>query len=148
MLARRGLTGADAEALLFVSSGGRPLRYSNWRRRVWLPAIEAAALDDLPRKKMRLSRTPTKQDPSKVRFAELPALDFHDLRSNNATALVAAGVDVKTAQVRLGHSSPHVTLALYARVTAEKDREAANKLGVKFRPLPSRGEKPGASGGD
>ena len=40
----RGVTGADADALLFVSALGRPLDCSHWRRRVWLPAWAAAGL--------------------------------------------------------------------------------------------------------
>ncbi|MFP5372953.1 MAG: tyrosine-type recombinase/integrase, partial [Actinomycetes bacterium] len=37
-LARRELTAADAGAWVFVGHDGRPLDYSNWRQRVWLPA--------------------------------------------------------------------------------------------------------------
>ena len=46
-----------------------------------------------------------------------------------ATALVAAGVDVKTAQARLGHSTPATTLGIYARATADADRRAADAIG-------------------
>jgi hypothetical protein len=63
----------------------RPLDYSNGRRRVWEPAVEAAGL---------------------------LGLGFRDLRRTNATALVLEGVDVKTAQARLGHSDPRLTLAI------------------------------------
>jgi integrase len=45
------------------------------------------------------------------------------------------GVNVKTAQERLGHASPRTTLAMYAQVTKEPDREAANRLGERFRDL-------------
>jgi integrase len=107
VLARRGLTAADADALVFVSPDGAPLHYSNWRRRVWRPATIAAGM---------------------------PALRFHDLRSTAATALVAAGTDVKTAQTRLGHSSSRVTLDLYARSTARGDRSAADAVGAYLRP--------------
>jgi hypothetical protein len=31
---------------------------------------------------------------------------FHDLRRLNATTLLVGGIDVKTAQVRLGHADP------------------------------------------
>ena len=37
LIARRGLTQADPDALLFVAADDRPLDYSNWRRRVWVP---------------------------------------------------------------------------------------------------------------
>lgn len=105
-LAGRGLTGADVTQLVF-STGGRPLDYTNWRRRVWVPAC---------------------------RRAGVPGLRFHDLRSMAATVLVASGVDVKTAQTRLGHSSPDVTLRIYARALDEKDREAADTIGHFFDP--------------
>jgi hypothetical protein len=45
---------------------------------------------------------------------------------------VAEGVDIKTAQERLGHSDPRLTLAIYAQATTEADREAANRLGDRF----------------
>jgi integrase len=48
--------------------------------------------------------------------------------------MIAAGVDVKTAQTRLGHSSPQVTLGIYARATAENDRLAADAIGAMVRP--------------
>ncbi len=100
-----GLTGADPTALLFPNAEGKPLDYSNWRRRIWEPAVKAAGLD---------------------------GLNFHDLRRTNATVMVAEGVDVKTAQARLGHSDPRLTLAIYAQATTEGDRSAANKLGARL----------------
>jgi integrase len=59
----------------------------------------------------------------------MPALGFHDLRSNTATALAADGVDVKVAQVRVGHTDPRVTLGVYARATTEADKRAAEMVG-------------------
>jgi len=64
-LRRRGLTEADSDALVFVSPEGGPLRYANWRNRVWSPAREAAGL---------------------------PNLGFHDLRRAMATALETSGL--------------------------------------------------------
>jgi integrase len=104
-LARRGLTGADTDAFVFVMPGGGPLDYSHWRRRVWLPATRAAALD---------------------------GVTFHDLRRVNATAMVLDGVDVRTAQARLGHSDPRLTLGVYAAATSEGDEAAADRLGDRF----------------
>lgn len=98
LLRRRGLTAINSDEFVFVSPDGKPLHYSNWRRRTWEPACERAGLPDLR---------------------------FHDLRSMAATALVAAGVDIKTAQVRLGHSSPSVTLGIYARAVAGLARSLA-----------------------
>jgi site-specific recombinase XerD len=45
-----------------------------------------------------------------------------ELRRANATALVAEGVDVKTAQAKLGHSNPRLTLAIYAQSTEAADK--------------------------
>jgi integrase len=110
-LAQRGLTGRDPEAHVFVSSDGRPLHYSNWRRRVWLPARDRAGLGDLT---------------------------FHDLKHTAATLLVEEGIDIKTAQVRLGHANPQTTLRIYAQVTEATDRAAAKKIGKR---LQGRGRK-------
>jgi integrase len=106
-LATRGLTGADVEAPIFVGPDGLPLHYSNWRQRVWLPATKAAGLS---------------------------GLRFHDLRHTAGTALVTQGVDIKTAQVRLGHANPITTLRVYAQATQQADRDAAKRLGDLFRP--------------
>jgi integrase len=59
-----------------------------------------------------------------------------------ATALVAAGVDIKTTQVRLGHSSPTVTLGIYARATEQADRLAAEAIGALFAPPNDKASAP------
>src|SRR5271166_2490842 len=43
------------------------------------------------------------------------SVDALDVRRFNITKLVASGVDVRTVMNRVGHSSPQVTLALYAQ---------------------------------
>lgn len=110
-LARRGLTGADADAFMFTMPEGGPLDYSHWRRRYWLPA---------------------------VRDADLPDLTFHDLRRAAATALVIERVDMKTAQTRLGHADPRMTLALYAQASSDADRDAATRVGERYQPTAQR----------
>jgi len=93
-------SGTDADAWVFPSTSGGPLHYANWYHRIWAPAVAAAGLE---------------------------GLTFHDLRRANATGLVAAGVDVKTAQTRLGHSSSRLTLDLYAQAVAARNRDAAER---------------------
>ncbi|MGH9006602.1 MAG: tyrosine-type recombinase/integrase [Acidimicrobiales bacterium] len=61
--------------------------------------------------------------------SSLVGVGFHDLRRLAATSLVLARVDLKTAQVRLGHSDPRLTLAVYAQATTEADRHAAEVVG-------------------
>jgi integrase len=92
-LAARGLTGAHADSYVFVAPQGGPLRHSNWLRQVWQPPCVTAGL----------GRVVTVEGRRSKRY-EGPG--FHDLRRVNATALAAEGVDVKTPQVRLGHSNP------------------------------------------
>jgi hypothetical protein len=41
---------------------------------------------------------------------------------------------MKSAQTRLGHADPRTTLAIYAQATKDADRQAAERLGVRFRP--------------
>jgi integrase len=95
----------DPDALVFTNTEGAPIRYDNWRRRVWMPAIRSAGCE---------------------------GAGFHDLRRLAATALVLSGVDIKTAQVRLGHSDPRMTLAVYASAPVEADRSAAERLESRF----------------
>ena len=66
------------------------------------------------------------------RAAGLAGVGFHDLRRLSATLLVVHGVDVKTAQTRLGHSDVRLTLGLYAQAVAEADRDAAERIGDVF----------------
>ena len=109
MLARHltlvGLTATDIDEFVFSDVDGGPVRYENWRRRIWTPAVRASGCPDA---------------------------GFHDLRRLAATTLVVSGVDVKTAQVRLGHSDPRMTLAVYASAPVEADRAAADRLEERF----------------
>ncbi len=73
----------------------------------------------------------------------LPWLTFHDLRRANATALVTAGVDLKTAQTHLGHSDPRLTLAVYAQATTAADRDAADRVAALFQARPAEAEEDG-----
>jgi integrase len=100
-----GVDRDDERALVFTSPTGGPLRYSNFRKRVWYPAVERAGL---------------------------PPIGFHDLRRTAATVLVANNVDIKTAQVRLGHADPALTLKVYAQTTSEQDRAAAALIDSHF----------------
>ena len=113
-LSRRGLTVLDVEAYVFCMPEGGPLDYAHWRVRYWLPATRAVGL---------------------------PWLTFHDLRRANATALVTAGIDLKTAQTRLGHSDPRLTLAVYAQATTAADRDAADRVAALFQATPAEAEE-------
>lgn len=86
--------------LLFGDRNGRPLRRSNFARRVFLPAVAAADLD---------------------------GLTFHGLRHSAATQWEADGIDACTEQHRLDHSDPRLVLRLYAHASTSADRFAAER---------------------
>jgi integrase len=81
------IIGKTPRDLLFCSLEGEPLRLSNWRRRVWDPAIAAAGLTGL---------TP------------------HELRHTAASLAISSGAAVKHMQRTLGHRSAAMTLDVYA----------------------------------
>lgn len=55
--------------------------------------------------------------------------NLHELRHTQATLLIGSGADIKTVQTRLGHSSPSLTLSLYAHAIEQNDRDAADFIG-------------------
>jgi len=55
-------------------------------------------------------------------------IDFHALRTTYVSRLVASGTDVKTAQTLARHSTPALTIGLYARTTTESTVAAVENL--------------------
>ncbi len=104
-LRRQELTARDADAWVFTAPEGGPLRYSLFRCRVFAPAVQRAALD---------------------------GVTFNGLRHSAATVWVAAGVDLRTAQHRLGHATPRLVLELYVHATTAADRAAADIMGTRL----------------
>ena len=86
---------------MFTGAQGAPLRRSNFRRRVWLPAVRESVGEPLR---------------------------FHDLRHFHATLLIAEGVHPKVIQHRLGHTSVTVTLDVYGHLFEGIDQAAADTL--------------------
>ena len=70
--------------LLFTSPTGGPLRHTNFRRRVWLPALHAAGL---------------------------PPIHFHDLRHTGNVLAANAGANLRELMDRMGHASVRAALA-------------------------------------
>jgi integrase len=52
-------------------------------------------------------------------------VSFHGLRHTHASQLIDANVDVVTIARRLGHSSPAITLQVYAHLFRKDDSKAA-----------------------
>lgn len=63
-----------------------------------------------------------------IKKHNLRKIRFHDIRHTNATTLLAAGIDIKTVQTRLGHSDVSTTMNIYTHVTPEMDTNAAKKI--------------------
>ncbi|MGA2760779.1 MAG: tyrosine-type recombinase/integrase, partial [Candidatus Cybelea sp.] len=77
---------------------------------------------------------PWPPDTFSVQFGKLAALvglkgfRFHDMRHAFASLTLADGVSVKEVQTLMGHSSPTVTLSVYARSMEGLGRAAVNDL--------------------
>ena len=91
------------DELIFGSMQGAPLQPSNFRQRVWGPALRRAGLD---REGYR----------------------FHDLRHTCVSRLVAAGADVKLVQAVAGHASPLITLKRYSHLLDSRVTDAAGRF--------------------
>lgn len=55
--------------------------------------------------------------------------DFHSLRTTHVNLGIELGFDVKTAQALARHKSPHLTMNVYGRASAERLRAAVDRLG-------------------
>lgn len=60
-------------------------------------------------------------------------VSFHGLRHTHASQLIDAGVDVVTIARRLGHSSPAITLNVYAHLFRKDDGKAAAAIDATFK---------------
>ena len=100
----------DGGSPLFVSPEGHALNYSNFRSRVFVPALEKAGI-------------------SKTRI--------HDLRRTTATILVANQVDLKTIEQLMGHSDIRMTLSVYASATQAGMDKALVSLEDHLNPPPN-----------
>lgn len=95
--------GGQVDGPLFTSPDGKRLNYSNFRTRVFEPAVERAGLRDVT---------------------------IHSLRRTHATALVAAGYSMKAVQQRMGHASISTTMTFYAMPTAPELHETASAMSL------------------
>jgi integrase len=56
---------------------------------------------------------------------ELPVITLHGLRHTHVSVLLSSGVPVKTVSARVGHSTPLVTMSVYAHLLEGDDEAAA-----------------------
>lgn len=67
-----------------------------------------------------------------LRRAKLPVRKFHALRHTHASMLLAKGRSLKSVSERLGHSSPELTLRVYAHLMPGDGKETAKVLDEMF----------------
>jgi integrase len=91
------------EGIVFPSNSGRVIDNSIFRQGIWKPAIERSGIRHVV---------------------------IHGLRVTSTTWLLDAGINAKTVSVMQGHSSPAVTMAVYARSSAASQKLAAEKVGA------------------
>ncbi len=72
--------------------------------------------------------------------AGLPRICLHDARHTSATIGIAAGVDVKSMQTRMGHASPTTTMGIYVHPVNTAERQAANTMEDRIFRKPSTSE--------
>lgn len=76
---------------------------------------------------------PTKEFHREATLAGFPEFRFHDMRHTHATALLTAGVPPHIVAGRLGHSTPVITMMIYAHVLPRGDEQAAKIMGQMMR---------------
>ncbi len=89
------------DGLIFTAANGQPLRPRNWRRRIWIPAVEASVG---------------------------PPVRYHDLRHSHVAMLIQQDQHPKLIQERLGHSSIRTTLDIYGHLFRGIDEAAATAI--------------------
>lgn len=100
------MAGKAREDLVFTDTRGGVLRNSNWRSRVFRPAVLACQTTD----------------------STFPTITPHDLRHTAASLAVSANANVKAVQRMLGHAKASMTLDVYADLFDEDLDEVAGRL--------------------
>ena len=105
------MVGKDRDGLVFTDLRGGVLRNSNWRARVFEPAVAMCQQAD----------------------EAFPSITPHDLRHTAASLAVSAGANVKAVQRMLGHAKASMTLDVYADLFDEDLDGVAGKLDAAIR---------------
>lgn len=104
------------ETLVFVGRNGKPVANHTFQK----------SLDDIV-KKINAEREAVAEE-NDTAFEPMQHIHPHALRHTFATRCFEAGMEAKSVQMFLGHSSISITLDLYTHVTDDKQRKELNKL--------------------
>jgi integrase len=91
----------SSTALVFTTSTGTPLAHSNFRRRVWLPALSVVGLE---------------------------GVHMHDLRHTGNQLVANAGANPKELMARMGHDNERAAM-IYLHSSRERQRSLADAVG-------------------
>lgn len=61
-------------------------------------------------------------------YPDLPVITAHGLRHTHVSVLLSGGTPVKTVSARIGHSTPMVTMSVYAHLLDGDDEAAAGSF--------------------
>jgi integrase len=103
----------SSAAFVFASSTGSPLAHSNFRNRVWLPALAAVGLE---------------------------GVHLHDLRHTGNQLTANAGANPRELMARMGHDSERAAL-VYLHSSRERQRALADAVGEAARAELAKSEK-------
>lgn len=92
---------------LFIGPKGGTINGTNWRNRVFTPALEACGLYDVDNPRV-----------------------VHDLRHTFASLAVSAGANVKALQNAMGHKSASITLDIYSHLFDDDLQALGDRLGT------------------
>jgi integrase len=99
------------DGFVFEMPAGGFLKYSNFRRRYWMPAVRAAGL--------AVDET-----------EDSAGLGYHELRHTAAALLIDDGADPLTVQQYLGHDDIKTTMSIYGHLFPRRGKEMAASFGA------------------
>lgn len=105
------LVDKDWDSPVFTDQRGGVLRNSNWRTRVFQPAVAKCQLTD----------------------ESFPSITPHDLRHTAASLATSVGTNVKAVQRMLGHAKASMTLDVYTDLFDEDLDGVADRLDAAIR---------------
>lgn len=136
-LARPLAGGQTAEAFIFTTPTGEPVRHNNFYKPVFLPAV--VGRPERPAKSAKQGRGATPARPA-VPGALNRSIRFHDLRHTCAALLIAAGAHPLQIKTRLGHEDIRTTMNTYGHLFPSAEAAMADLLDAGYRAAGSSGD--------
>ena len=100
---------------VFTGARGAYLRRSNFRQRVWDPAVDGVPSHDNPDRREAIN----------------PGMTFHGLRHSHKTWMKEDGIDGFVQDKRLGHATPSIG-DRYSHITPAMTRELIDRLEARY----------------